>query len=149
MSVFNVEIEYPIHINGQDKVLFADVMDSDVLFYLDQMKWRQYRLLQLQTIGHKTVFNVSCLEQEHEIRLTLLETTESGRIELKFETNIVILEPKKDLFGLMTRQVKDYVRFDRLTIEDARHYLTCIMLHNVDAVVHAYKSDPLKHKAVA
>lgn len=149
MSVFNVEIEYPIHINGRDTAVFADVMDSEVLHHLDHFKWRQYRPLQMQAIGKKATFLVSCLEQEHAMRITLLDDTESGRVELKLETNIVIYEAKKDFFGLFTRQVKDYVNFERLTVEEVRRYLTFFLLKNIDALIHEYKADHLVEMSVA
>ena len=149
MSVFNVEIEYPIHINGQDKVEFADLLDSDVLYQLDQVKWRLYRALQLQASGAKAVFSVTCLEHEHNIRLTLLDDTESGRVELKFESNIAVYESKKDLFGLLTRQVKQFINFERLNVEDARRYLTYFLLNNLDALIYTYKVDDFGEMIVA
>lgn len=139
MISYKIDIQYPIVIDGSDTVSLENQFDNGVLHQFEVFRWWQYRTLQLQVTGAYTSFTVTALETGQTVRFTLLESSKSDEIELMLESDIVILTTKKDLFGLVTRKIKDYITFERLTLSQAKQYLNLFVSNNIEALEADYK----------
>ena len=139
MISYNVEIQYPIVIDGSDTVSLTDQLDASVLHQFEMFRWRQYRTLQLQVHGSYTSFTVTALESGQTLRFTLLEQSKGDEIELMLESDIVVLIPKKDVFGLVTRKIKDYITFERLALSQAKKYLALFVANDIEELEQIYK----------
>ena len=146
MISYDINIEYPITIDGVDSITLNDQFDTGVLHQFDMFRWWQYRTLQLQVVGAYTSFTVSALETSQTIRFTLLPESKTDQIELMMESDIVVLVPKKDLFGLVTRKIKDYITFERLTLAEAKEYMTLFVNQDVSLLEDIYKQSLQKLK---
>ena len=149
MISYNIDIQYPISIDGSDTALLQHQFDNGVLYQFDNFKWWQYRTLQLQVTGAKTTFTVMTADNTHTIRFTLLTQNGDEHIELKMESDLVVLFEKKDLFGLMTRKIKEYIGFERLSLAQAREYLVLFLQQDLAALEHVYRTDLQQYTANA
>lgn len=148
MISYDISIEYPIAVDGVDNVTLNDQFNTGVLHQFDMFRWWQYRTLQLQVPGAYTSFTVSALESSQTIRFTLLSDTKSDQIELMMESDIVVLVPKKDLFGLVTRKIKDYITFERISLAQAKEYMGLFLNQDLATLEEYYKKS-LKKTDVA
>ena len=137
---YDINIEYPIAIDGSTNVTLKDQFDTGVLHQFETFRWWQYRSLQLQLSGVYTSFTISALETGQTVRFTLLSDSKSEHIELMMESDIVVLVPKKDLFGLVTRRIKDYITFERITLSQAKEYLALFVYNDIAKLEEHYKN---------
>lgn len=144
MISYNIDIQYPIVIDGNDAISLENQFDSGVLHQFEMFRWWQYRTLQLQVTGAYTSFTVTALETGQTVRFTLLGSGKGDEIELMLESDIVVLIPKKDLFGLVTRKIKDYITFEKITLTQAKKYLSMFVNNGLADLEQEYKNTILK-----
>lgn len=148
MSAFNLQISYPINVNGSDQSVLLSQSINETLHVFDTLRWRQYRILQLQMHGSKTSIKISNLQMEHSLNINLLTTSESGNVEVSIDSDITTFTSKKDMFGLLNRKIKHYIRFERLELPQARHYLALFLANQLQDLELAYKEKSLKKESI-
>ena len=63
-----------------------------------------------------TRFIVTDAYTEQTLRITLDAFAQTQQLEFKIESDIPVLIPRKDVFGLVTRNITDAVSFKQLTL---------------------------------
>ena len=140
MSTYNINIQYPIFVNGDDITLFAHQQNGEVAERFESFKWWEYRSLQLKLSGVRTVFSVTCQQTGNKVYFTVLDQSNSGQVEVRMDTNFAILTPRRELFGLVTLKVKQNISFERLTLNQARTYLHLFLTDKIEAIEAEYKN---------
>ena len=141
MTDYNIDIEYPFDIDGNNKKFFAEQHQHDVLHQFEVFGWRQYRnLIPRSSRMRHTSFTVTNLVTTQTIRFTLLEYSDAEYVELMMESDLMILVPKKDLFGLITRRVKDYITFARLNLTEAKNCLNLFLDDDIETLELQYRN---------
>lgn len=140
MKKYEIEISYP-HQSSTDQAEQLGPMDAlDVLSKFSAMNWKQLQVLQLQMVGGVTTFTVTDLDSQKSVQLSLNELSASDQLEFKLDSDIEILIPHKNLFGLLTLNSKDYISFRQLNFSRVRDYLQSFVEGNVDALKTEYQA---------
>lgn len=140
MSTYNIDIEYPIYVNGNEITLYTDLENGEVAENFETFKWWEYRSLQLQLSGVQTRFSVACKKSGHTLHFTILDQSTTGQVEVKMESDLAIVTPKKELFGLVTLKIKDYITFERLGLDQAKTFLHLFLMGKIDLLETEYKN---------
>lgn len=140
MSTYNIDIQYPLYVNGNDITLYTDLENGEVAENFEAFKWWEYRSLQLKLSSIQTRFAVTCKDSGYTVRFTILDQSTTGQVEVKLESDLAIVKPKKELFGLVTLKVKDYITFDRLSLDQAKTYLHLFLTNKIEALEDEYKN---------
>ena len=149
MSTYKIDIQYPIYVNGDDISLFTEQQNAEVAEKFESFKWWEYRSLQLKLSGIQTRFSVTCKETGQTLRFIILDQSTTGQVEVKMESTLAVVKPKKELFGLVTLKIKDYIIFERLSLEQAKNYLHLFLMNKIEALETEYKHTSKKELSAA
>ena len=138
MKTYALDIQYPINVEGETSESLEHLLELDILEKLNHFKWWQYRTLQLQLSGIKTSMTIVDEDEQHMIKLYLLDNSRTGEIELAVKTNIDVVTSKKELFGLMTRKVAEPVMFDRISLNQAKTLIKDFLYNQIDEIQATY-----------
>ncbi|WP_291396881.1 hypothetical protein [Acinetobacter sp.] len=116
MNEFELKIRYPHHTNRNDIEHLGAFDSATILMKFDEVGWRQQLVRQLQLDGAITSFIVTDAYTEQTLRITLDAFAQTQQLEFKIESDIPVLIPRKDVFGLVTRNITDAVSFKQLTL---------------------------------
>lgn len=127
MKKFEVEIHFPGRKNVLDSELSPDNTIQDVLAKFDSLNWRGLRILQLQMDGSNSTFTITNQETEEYLHITLNAFSVGDALEFRLESNIAMMVPFKDLFGLITRQAKYVLAYKSIGLEQLTRYVTAFL----------------------
>lgn len=139
MSAFNLETLYPVQVNGSQTSLHTHQSKIQILSAFDDIRWRQYRVLQLQLHGRKTSLTITNEASSQWMRIVLLTISESGNIEVNVDTNLTFYTTRKDMFGLLKLKVKNTIHFERIQLAQARLYLELFLNDEFIQLENGYK----------
>lgn len=141
MSQFELNIRYPHHIH-HNEIEHVGMLDmSTVLARFDQISWRQQLVRQLQLNGADTRFMVTDHASGQSIAITLDAYAKSQQLEFKLDSDVVVIVPKKDVFGLVTRKSKETISFKQLSLARAKDYLTAFLNRDIALLEQKYKDN--------
>lgn len=146
MNRFDLEICYPVKINGSDTTQLNSRINIEILNQFDLINWRRYRSIMLELNSVATSFTLTNLSTQQTIRLSLVAGSQSEQLKFNLESDIQILVHQKDLFGFMKRKTKDYISFDQISLEQARASLGLFLSDELNVLEDRYR-DTL-HKPV-
>lgn len=138
MKNFEVEIHFPGRKNVLDSEVSPDNTTQEVLAKFDSLNWRGLRILQLQMDGSNSTFFVKNQETEEYLNITLNAFSVGDALEFRLESNIPMMVPFKDLFGLITRQSKSVLGYKSIGFEQLTHYLTAFVCGERDQMREYY-----------
>ncbi len=127
MKNFEVEIHFPGRKNVLDSEISPDNSAQEILAKFDSLNWRGLRILQLQMDGSNSTFFVKNQETGEYLNITLNAFSAGDALEFRLESNIAMMVPFKDLFGLITRQAKSVLAYKSIGLEQLTHYLTAFV----------------------
>ncbi|ENW03403.1 hypothetical protein [Acinetobacter beijerinckii] len=133
MNAFDLKIRYPHQINRNDADHIGIFNAEQIINKFDEIGWRQQMVRQLQLDGASTCFIVRDEYTEQTLRISIDAFAESKQLEFKIDSDIPVLIPKKDLFGLVTRKTKETIAFKQLALSRAKEYL--VLFLNRDSIV--------------
>ena len=139
MKKFDLEVRYSHHLNENDAERLGQMSGADILTQFDKISWRQQQVRQLQMDGVSASFTLTDQTTHQSLRLTLNGYSKTNQLEFKIDSDLQIIIPQKDLFGLITRQTKDYIAFKQLSLSSARAYLVNFLAGNIDILETDYK----------
>lgn len=139
MNEFELKIRYPHHTNRNDIEHLGAFDSATILMKFDEVGWRQQLVRQLQLDGAITSFIVTDAYTEQTLRITLDAFAQTQQLEFKIESDIPVLIPRKDIFGLVTRNITDAVSFKQLTLTRVKEYLTVFLNREVVVLEELYK----------
>ena len=96
--------------------------------------------------GAITSFTVTDTATQQCLRLSLNAYSASDQLAFKLDSDIEIVTPQKNLFGLITLKNKDYVAFKQLSLGQARAYLNHFLDGQFDTLKDSYKTTLEKPK---
>ena len=123
MKKFDLEVRYSHHLNENDAEQLGQMSGADILTQFDKISWRQQQVRQLQMDGVSASFTLTDQTTHQSLRLTLNGYSKTNQLEFKIDSDLQIIIPQKELFGLITRKSKDYIAFRQLSLKSARDYL--------------------------
>jgi len=132
MNEFELKIRYPHQMNHNDIDHVGTFDLATILTKFDEMAWRQQLVRQLQLNGADTSFIVSDHRTEQTISITLDAYAKSQQLEFKLDSDIPVIIPKKDLFGLVTRKSKDSISFKQLSLARVKDYLIAFLNRDIE-----------------
>ena len=144
MNEFELKIRYPHHVNRNEIDHLGAFDLAIILTKFDEMTWRQQLVRQLQLNGADTSFVVTDSYSGQTISITLDAFAKSQQLEFKLESDIPVIIPKKDIFGLVTRKTKDTVSFKQLSLVRAKDYLIAFLNREVVTLEEMYKENLAK-----
>lgn len=139
MNEFELKIRYPHQMNHNDIDHVGTFDLATILTKFDEMTWRQQLVRQLQLNGADTSFIVSDHRTEQTISITLDAYAKSQQLEFKLDSDIPVIIPKKDLFGLVTRKSKDSISFKQLSLARVKDYLIAFLNRDIATLEELYK----------
>lgn len=139
MNEFELKIRYPHQMNHNDIDHVGTFDLATILTKFDEMAWRQQLVRQLQLNGADTRFIVSDHRTEQTISITLDAYAKSQQLEFKLDSDIPVIIPKKDLFGLVTRKSKDSISFKQLSLARVKDYLIAFLNRDIESLEERYK----------
>ncbi|CAM4407091.1 hypothetical protein MMP66_16210 [Acinetobacter dispersus] len=139
MNEFELKIRYPHQMNHNDIDHVGTFDLATILTKFDEMAWRQQLVRQLQLNGADTSFIVSDHRTEQTISITLDAYAKSQQLEFKLDSDIPVIIPKKDLFGLVTRKSKDSISFKQLSLARVKDYLIAFLNRDIESLEERYK----------
>lgn len=140
MKKYELEIRHPQHLSEQDAEALGLFESSEILSQFDAINWRRQLVSQLEMNGAITSFTVTDSDTQQCLRLSLNAYSASDQLAFKLESDIEIITPQKDFFGLITLKNKDYVAFTQLSLEQARAYLNHFLDGQLDILKESYKT---------
>lgn len=143
MNIFNLKIQ---SLNASHRVETQEMTDLDIetiIANFEKINWRQQRVLQLQMDGQSSIFHVIHNESHEYLKMTLNAFSESEQFEFKIESNIQLIFPQRELFGLLTRKNKEVFVIKRGNLEQALQSLQAFLNQDKQQLEHIY----LKSKA--
>ncbi|CAB1209839.1 hypothetical protein [Acinetobacter bouvetii] len=143
MKKYELEIRQPQHLSEQDAEVLGVFEGNEILSQFDEMNWRRHWLSQLEMNGAITAFTVTNTATQQNLRLSLNAYAASEQLAFKLESDIEIITPQKNLFGLLTLNTKDYVTFKQLSLEEARAHLLNFLDGQLDTLKNHYKESLL------
>ena len=138
MKKFEVEIHFPGRKNVLDSEVSPNNSTQDVLAKFESLNWRRLRILQLQMDGSNSTFTVSNQESGEYLHITLNAFSPHDALDFKLESNIQLMVPFKDLFGLITRKSKSVLSYKSIGLEQLSHYLTAFVTGDSDQIREHY-----------
>lgn len=146
MKNFDLEIRYSHHLKEDDTKQFEPMTSEEVLLKFDRLPWRQQQVIQLQIDGVSASFTLTNPTSEQSLRLTLDGYSATDQLQFKIDSDLQIIIPQKDLFGLITRKTKDYIAFKQLSLSSARAYLLNFLEGNIESLETDYKQSLQKKR---
>ena len=144
MNEFELKIRYPHHVNRNEIDHLGAFDLATILTKFDEMAWRQQLIRQLQLNGWDTSFIVTDGYSGQTLSITLDAFAKSQQLEFKLESDIPVIIPKKDVFGLVTRKTKDMVSFRQLSLARAKDYLIAFLNREIATLQEMYKENLAK-----
>ena len=144
MNEFELKIRYPHHINRNEIDHLGAFDLATILTKFDEMAWRQQLIRQLQLNGSDTSFIVTDGYSGQTLSITLDAFAKSQQLEFKLESDIPVIIPKKDVFGLVTRKTKDMVSFRQLSLARGKDYLIAFLNREIATLEEMYKENLAK-----
>lgn len=141
MNQFELKIRYPHQINRNEIDAMGLFDLASILIKFDEMSWRQQLVRQLQLNGADTSFIVTDLDTGQTIAITLDAYAKSQQLEFKLDSDVVVIVPKKDLFGLVTRKSKETIAFKQLSLARAKDYLIAFLNRDIALLEQKYKDN--------
>ncbi|NIE98067.1 hypothetical protein F3J02_16545 [Acinetobacter sp. Tr-809] len=141
MNEFELKVRYPHQMNHNDIDHVGRFDLATILTKFDEMAWRQQLVRQLQLNGADTSFIVSDHQTEQTISITLDAYAKSQQLEFKLDSDIPVIIPKKDLFGLVTRKSKYSISFKQLSLARAKDYLIAFLNRDIESLEQRYKEN--------
>lgn len=127
MNNFEIQIQYPNHTDEREMEHESDLDIAEILAKFESISWRRQRVLQLQLDGRNTIFTVLNPASEVFLKITLNAYAKSEDFEFKIESNIKLIFPQRELFGLMTRKNKEVFAIKHSTLEQVKASLTAFL----------------------
>lgn len=150
MSTFNLQIQLS-NANLNDEMQESHDLDiAPILEKFEKVNWRQQRVLQLQINGKNSVFNVMRKASDEYLKITLNAFSKSEQFEFKIESNIQLIFPQRELFGLMTRKNKEAFLIKQASLEQAQQSLQAFINQNKQELENIYlksKEKPISEVA--
>lgn len=127
MNNFEIQIQYPNHTDEREMEHESDLDIAEILAKFESISWRRQRVLQLQLDGRNTIFTVLNPASEAFLKITLNAYAKSEDFEFKIESNIKLIFPQRELFGLMMRKNKELFTIKHSTLEQVKASLTAFL----------------------
>lgn len=144
MKKFDLVIHTPKNLQEGGDEFFAKLTAIQALIKFDSISWRQLLVRQLQFNSDNVSFTITDLENQQTLRLSLNSFSMLDDLEFKIESDLAMIVPQKDIFGLITRKTKDYIFFKELDMTMARQYLLCFLNGEVQQLEQFYQQSKLK-----
>lgn len=141
MNQFELKIRYPHQMNRNEIDAMGTFDLTTILSKFDEMSWRQQLVRQLQLNGADTSFIVTDLDTDQTLAITLDAYAKSQQLEFKLDSDLVVIVPKKDVFGLVTRKTKDTIAFKQLSLARAKDYLIAFLNRDIAILEEKYKDN--------
>lgn len=139
MKRYELEISFPHQVNNNEEVQTETLAAEGVLNKFKAMNWYQLLILQLQLQTGATTFTVTCTDTSQSIQISLNEYSTAQHLEFKLESDIVLEDIQKNLFGLFSFKSKDYVTFRGLSLQQAQAMLTHFVQAEIDELKQQYR----------
>ncbi|MDN5513584.1 hypothetical protein [Acinetobacter sp.] len=140
MKKYELEIRHPQHLSEQDAEALGLFKSTEILSQFDAINWRRQLVSQLEMNGAITTFTVTDTDTQQSVRLSLNAYSASDQLAFKLDSDIEIITPQKNLFGLVTLKNKDYVAFKQLSLDQARAYLNHFLNGQLETLKDSYKT---------
>ncbi|MCG2609449.1 MULTISPECIES: hypothetical protein [unclassified Acinetobacter] len=140
MKKYELEIRHPQHLSEQDAEALGLFESTEILSQFDAINWRRQLVSQLEMNGAITTFTVTDTDTQQSVRLSLNAYSASDQLAFKLDSDIEIITPQKNLFGLVTLKNKDYVAFKQLSLDQARAYLNHFLNGQLETLKDSYKT---------
>ncbi|RPE26509.1 hypothetical protein EC846_3588 [Acinetobacter sp. BIGb0102] len=141
MNQFELKIRYPHQMNRNEIDAMGTFDLTTILSKFDEMSWRQQLVRQLQLNGADTSFIVTDLDTDQTLAITLDAYAKSQQLEFKLDSDLVVIVPKKDVFGLVTRKTKETIAFKQLSLARAKDYLIAFLNRDIVILEEKYKDN--------
>lgn len=141
MNQFELKIRYPHQMNRNEIDAMGTFDLTTILSKFDEMSWRQQLVRQLQLNGADTSFIVTNLDTDQTLAITLDAYAKSQQLEFKLDSDLVVIVPKKDVFGLVTRKTKETIAFKQLSLARAKDYLIAFLNRDIVILEEKYKDN--------
>jgi len=141
MNQFELKIRYPHQMNRNEIDAMGAFDLTTILSKFEEMSWRQQLVRQLQLNGADTSFIVTDLDTDQTIAITLDAYAKSQQLEFKLDSDLVVIVPKKDVFGLVTRKTKETIAFKQLSLARAKDYLIAFLNRDIVILEEKYKDN--------
>lgn len=139
MDSFDLKIRYPHHIDLNDVEQFGTLNTIGILTKFDRMDWKQQLSRWLQLDGASPTFTITDEKTRQTIEIVLNTYKSSQELSFIVKTDIPVVVPKKQIFGLITLQIKETVQFKQLSLVQVKSYLTAFLKQDTDALVRYYQ----------
>lgn len=144
MSKFQLQIQYPDMVKLYEHELHQNLTAIDVLAQLDGMRWRKQRILQLQLNGKNTEFKVIDEYSQEYLSIILNAFSKSDEFEFRIESNIQLIFPQRELFGLITRKNKEIFALKQSDLQQVKECLDLFLQHDSQALETIYLNSKLR-----
>jgi len=141
MNQFELKIRYPHQMNRNEIDAMGTFDLTTILSKFEEMSWRQQLVRQLQLNGADTSFIVTNLDTDQTLAITLDAYAKSQQLEFKLDSDLVVIVPKKDVFGLVTRKTKETIAFKQLSLARAKDYLIAFLNRDIAILEQKYKDN--------
>lgn len=141
MNQFELKIRYPHQMNRNEIDAMGTFDLTTILSKFDEISWRQQLVRQLQLNGADTSFIVTDLDTDQTLAITLDAYAKSQQLEFKLDSDLVVIVPKKDVFGLVTRKTKETIAFKQLSLARAKDYLIAFLNRDIAILEEKYKDN--------
>lgn len=139
MDSFDLKIRYPHHINLNDVEEFGTLNTIGILTRFDKMGWRRQLSRWLQLDGASPSFTITDEKTDQTIEIVLNTYRSSQELKFILNTDIPVVVPKKQIFGLITRQAKETIHFNQLSLVQVKAYLTAFLKQDTDTLIRYYQ----------
>ena len=92
----------------------------------------------------RLLFKVIHLASKQYISITLNAFSQSEQFEFKIESNIQLIIPQRELFGLITRKNKEIFLIKQGTLEQVNDSLNAFLSQNIATLEKIYKNSRVK-----
>ena len=123
MSTFDLQIRYPHHSSEAEADQFNTLDPNTVLAHFDALNLRKNQVQQLQLDGPSLTFSVTDQNRQDTFTLTLKAYEEGDEYQFKMDTNIELVIPQKNVFGLLTVNTKHRIHHKQIGLSQARECL--------------------------
>lgn len=150
MKLFDLEICYPHHTSAADAERFNQLDPQTILAHFDALNLRKLQVQQLELDGRSASIKVTDIETQQTFSLMLKAFAEEAEYQFKMDTNIEVVIPHKNIFGLLTVNAKYRVQHKQIGQSQAREYLSYFVDGHIDklkALYMVYHNTPKTSKA--
>lgn len=144
MKTFDLVVHTPKNLQEGGDEFLEKFTAIQALIKFDSIAWRQLLVRQLQFNSENASFTITYLQSQQSLRFTLNAFSKLDDLEFKIESDVAIIVPQKDVFGLITRKTKDYIFFKKLDFATARQYLLCFLNAELQQLEQFYKDSQSK-----